>query len=385
MRVLLVNAHGADPAFGGAERYVADLATGLIDRGHWVKVLSAFPQRGDPGVETHVLHRADWRQSAVRRITNHLGDLISAPWPRLASLLRDLDPDLVHTSNLPGIGTGIWEAARRADIPVVHTLHDHYLLCPRTTFTRRDGSGCRPNPLLCGARTRRLARWHEAIGALVGPSEYILHAHRGLFPAALEHVVRPPLRSPAWPQEKPATPPRTFGYVGALASVKGVGFLLGAAPSLRREGVAVRIAGDGPLRDEVEAANGVHYAGRLQREELDAFLGSCDVGLVPSLCNEASGPPYVVREWHAAGRPVLATLRGGLMEVARDGGILAFDESPAELVEAVHRIRARDEWSRLLATVPAVADNADVIRWVDEHEAAYEAAMLHQVAPRAPA
>jgi len=29
MRILLVSAHGADEAFGGAERYVRELATGL--------------------------------------------------------------------------------------------------------------------------------------------------------------------------------------------------------------------------------------------------------------------------------------------------------------------------------------------------------------------
>jgi len=45
MRVLLVNSHGADPAFGGAERYVRDLARGFAARGWDAAVLSAFPQR----------------------------------------------------------------------------------------------------------------------------------------------------------------------------------------------------------------------------------------------------------------------------------------------------------------------------------------------------
>src|SRR5262245_50412350 len=42
VRVLVVNAQGADLAGGGSGRYVADLARGLTARGHDVHVLAAF-------------------------------------------------------------------------------------------------------------------------------------------------------------------------------------------------------------------------------------------------------------------------------------------------------------------------------------------------------
>jgi len=375
VRILLISAHGADPEFGGAERYVGELAAGLSGRGHQVEILSAFPQRGAPVVPTAVLHLTDWRESEARRIRNHVGDLVSAPWPRVAEFLRELRPDLVHTNNLSGIGTGVWEAARREGIPAVHSLHDHYLLCPRTTLTRRDGSPCTPSPFLCGARTRRLARWHSGVGSLVCPSEYILRAHRHLFPGTPAQVVRPPQESFGGSRSLPASPPQALGYVGALLGIKGIELLLGAARSLMREGVTLRIAGDGPLRPEVEAVEGVEYVGRLSRGELDGFIASCDVGLVPSLCNEASGPPYVVREWLAAGRPVLATRRGGLAEAIEEGGMTAFDGSAAGLLAAVRRIREVNEWRELLSTVPEVPDDRDVQRWLDAHEAAYHAAL----------
>ncbi len=216
VRILIVSAHGADPTYGGAERYVRELVSGMGTRGHELAVLRAFPQGGDPGVETHVLHRKDWRDDTVRRLRNHVGDIVSAPWPRLTTLIEELSPELVHTNNLPGIGTGIWEVARRAGIPVVHTLHNHYLLCPRTTLLRRDGSACTPHPLLCGARTRRLARWGQGVRALLGPSAYILGMHRGLFPAIPEHIVPPPLKplrgSPATPVQTP--PPGPWATLG---------------------------------------------------------------------------------------------------------------------------------------------------------------------------
>jgi glycosyltransferase involved in cell wall biosynthesis len=379
VRVLFVNGHGADPAYGGAERYVRDLAAGFAARGATVRVLSAFPQRGEPDIETRVLHRSDWRDSDLRRLRNHVGDLVSAPWPRLGEVLRDARPDLVHTNNLPGIGTGIWEVARRAGVPVVHSLHDYYLLCPRTTLIRRDGTPCRPHPLLCGARSHRLMRWEESVGAVIAVSDHMLRVHRSYFPSASKHVVPAPLTQMSAYSQPLESPPRRLGFLGALTATKGVTLLLRAAPSLARDGMTVRVAGDGPLRSQVEAADHVEYRGRLEREEISEFIATCDVGVVPSLWEEPG--PYVLREWLGSGRPVLATRRGGLVELESRGGVMTFDESPAGLAEAARRLRDPNTWSRLVASLPRVDSDVDVGRWLEEHEAVYEAAIARKASP----
>ncbi|MDX6660032.1 MAG: hypothetical protein QOJ55_854 [Solirubrobacteraceae bacterium] len=374
MRVLLVNSHGADSTYGGAEHYADVLGTGLEARGHEVEVLSAFPVGDGWAAHTTVLHGTDWRDSRIRRIRNHVGDVVAAPWPRLRTAVETAAPDLVHTNNLPGIATGIWESARRLGIPVVHTLHDYQLLCPRTSLVRRDGRPCHPSPFLCGARTRRLIRWAGGVRAVIGVSEHILRRHDGLFPESAERVVRPPL---APLDDRPVEPPRpalaTLGYLGALTEVKGVRILLAAAPSLAEQGVEVRMAGDGPLRSEVEASNAVRYVGRVDRADLGAFISGCDAGVVPSLWDEPG--PLVVGEWLSGGRPVLATRRGGLAEAARGGGVMSFEESTPALVRVVERLRLEDEWQRLLATLPAVNGSADVDRWIDAHLEAYATAL----------
>jgi glycosyltransferase involved in cell wall biosynthesis len=379
VRVLLVNSHGADSTYGGAERYADALGTGLEARGHEVQVLSAFPVGDGWGPRTTVLHRSDWRDSRIRRLRNHIGDVVAAPWPRLGAALETAAPDLVHTNNLPGIATGIWESARRLGIPVVHTLHDYQLLCPRTSLTKRDGRPCHPSPFLCGARTGRLVRWAGGVRTVIGVSEHILRRHAGLFPGSAERVVRPPLAPLG---DRPVVPPRTplttLGYLGALTEVKGVRILLAAAPSLVAQGVEVRIAGDGPLRAEVEASDAVRYVGRIARADLGAFIAGCDAGVVPSLWDEPG--PLVVGEWLSGGRPVLATRRGGLAEAAERGGVVSFDESTPALVDAVARLRQDGEWRRVLATVPAVEGDADIQRWLEAHVEAYETALAAQSA-----
>jgi glycosyltransferase involved in cell wall biosynthesis len=373
MRVVLVNSHGADPAYGGAERYVRDLAHGLRERGHEAVVLSAFPPRADAGVETIVLHEADWRDSPARRIRNHLGDLASAPSRRIGALLAQIRPDLVHTSNLPGFGSGVWELARRAAIPVVHTLHDYHLLCPRTTLIRPDGRPCEPSPLLCGLRSRRLGRWAGAVSQLVAGSEHLLRVHRGRFPAAEQRVIRLPLSPPPAGRGAPSPGLSVLGYLGALSEVKGVRLLLEAAEPLAAAGIELRLAGDGPLRPAVEAS-GVRYLGRVEGAAKWEFLASCDAGVVPSLWNEPSGPPYVVNEWLAAARPVLTTRRGGLAE-AIGGAVRGFGGSAEELVAAATELRDERAWRETVAALPTVAGAQDERRWLDEHLEVYARAL----------
>ena len=377
MRVLLVSAHGADTSYGGAERYVSDLARGLRDRGHEPRVLSAFPPRETPeGIETAVLHATDWRTSRTRRLRNHLGDVVSLPGPALRRALADARPDLVHTNNLPGISSAVWEVARQAGLPVVHTLHDYHLLCPRTTLVRRDGAPCRPHPLLCGVRSSRLRRFAGAVSHVVAGSEHLLRVHRGFFPRATETVVRLPLAplDGAAP-EPPAGPLRTLGFVGGLAPTKGVRVLVEAAPALARQGLTLRVAGDGPLRPEVEAAADLVYDGFLDGPRKVEFLAACDVGLVPSLWDEPSGPPYVVCEWLAAGRPVLVAPRGGLAEAAKLlGGVFPLEPTAEGIVAALARLRDEAQWRAAVAAVPQPAADA-VERWLDKVERVYRAAL----------
>lgn len=371
MRILLVSAHGADTSYGGAERYVSDLAVGLRERGHEPRILSAFPPRETPaGIETDILHATDWRTSRTRRLRNHLGDVVSIPGPALRRAVAEARPDLVHTNNLPGISSAVWEVAREAGVPVVHTLHDYHLLCPRTTLVRPDGAPCRPHPLLCGLRTSRLRRFAGAVSHVVAGSEHLLRVHRGFFPQATESVVRLPLAPLESAPPPPAGLPRTLGYIGGLAPTKGVRLLVDAAPDLARQGLTLRVAGDGPLRAEVEAAaarGDLVYDGFLDGARKLDFLAACDVGLVPSLWNEPSGPPYVICEWLAAGRPVLATPRGGLAEaIELLDGVLPLEPTAAGIVAAVAGLR--DE------VVPPPAEDA-VERWLDEYERLYRAAV----------
>jgi glycosyltransferase involved in cell wall biosynthesis len=262
---------------------------------------------------------------------------------------------------------------------VVHTLHDYQLLCPRGTLLARDGAACRPHPLLCGLRERRLGRWAAALNRVIGVSGHVLRAHRAMLGSVPGTVVLPALVAPATAVPPPGDRLTTIGFTGALDTHKGVGMLLEAAPRLAELGVRLRIAGAGRLRDAVASTAGVEYAGRLEGAALGEFLAGCDAGVVPSAWQEP-GLTYSALEWLGAGRPVLAGARGGLAELP-GAGVQRLTGSAIDLVARVAELRDDGNWRRLLATIPAIDGDADRERWIDEHRAVYAEAMRGAPAP----
>jgi glycosyltransferase involved in cell wall biosynthesis len=378
-RLLLVNAHGADEFAGGAEGYVARLADGFSARGVHVEILAAYPSE-QRGRSVRTLHGAHWRDSRVQRLMNHGGSVAALATRRLREAVAQAAPDVVHTSNLPGIWTGIWEAARRQGVPVVHTILDYQLLCPRVTLLQPDGTPCRPHPLLCGFRRQRLARWAGAVSRVIGVSQYVLERHAGFFPTArLERIgllAFPPERSLPPPGDRLAT----LGYIGALEHTKGIRPLLEAAPALARLGCTLLVAGDGRLRPEVEAAAArepnVAYEGPVAGVAKDRFLERADAGILPSVWHEPGGPTMVALEWLTAGRPLLVSPRGGMGEVVPDlEGAIAVEPTADAITTAVERLGRPDEWRRATGLVRPPRGAPDLDGWLDAHERVYAEAI----------
>jgi glycosyltransferase involved in cell wall biosynthesis len=381
LRVLLVHSHGTDLTFGGAERHVAQLADGLTARNMETRVLSAFPGASTlPAERTRVLHGSDWRDDRMRRARNHVDDVLARPTRELEEAIAWSEADVVHTNNLPGITTAIWEVCRRAGVAVVHTLHDYHLLCPRVTLLRPSGEPCRPHPLLCGVRTRQMARWATAVSHVIGVSRFVLRAHGHLFPRAQLELVHLPVSSSQRPIRRPRERLETLGFLGALEPIKGVGELLRAVPALAELGCRVRIAGSGRLREEVESAARRHpsldYEGVVTGTQKEDFIESCDAGILPSVWNEPGGPPYAVLEWLSAARPVLAAPRGGLAEPLEEGwpGLFPVEPSADGIVTAVGELAGPGAWKEAVARVRPPSGRDGIEGWLDAHERIYRSA-----------
>jgi glycosyltransferase involved in cell wall biosynthesis len=113
------------------------------------------------------------------------------------------------------------------------------------------------------------------------------------------------------PHESPVV-----GFVGTLNRSKGLDVLLSAAELLaaQRRPVRFAVAGDGPLRKELEEAAisaelRIALLGRLPTADVPCFLAAIDVLAVPSY---DEGLPRVVLEAMAMRVPVVASDVGGI-------------------------------------------------------------------------
>lgn len=147
VKILLVSHRFPPEGTAGTETYTSDLAAALARRGHEVHVFAA---KKDVSLEDLTLSTRSAGEITVHELVNNLFyDEFRETWdhPRIEAifdeLLGRLEPDVLHVQHLLYLSVGCVEAAGRRDVPVVFTLHDYWLQCPR--FGQRihgDGSLC---------------------------------------------------------------------------------------------------------------------------------------------------------------------------------------------------------------------------------------------------
>jgi glycosyltransferase involved in cell wall biosynthesis len=143
----------------------------------------------------------------------------------------------------------------------------------------------------------------------------------------------------------PATHPRSARplrllFFGRILQYKGLGHLLRAQRMLRERGVEVDlvVAGSGSLEDVaglLDGLSGVEVHNHwLSNQEVASFMAEADAVVLPYIEASQSG---VAATAFAAGRPVVATPVGGLVQqVSHDRtGLLAKDMTVEALADAI--------------------------------------------------
>jgi glycosyltransferase involved in cell wall biosynthesis len=223
---------------------------------------------------------------------------------RLLRLLREERIGLVHAHLAYA---SIWGAlaCRRTGIPCVATLH-----VPPSGAPPRSREGIRESLMV-----RALDRWAARVIAVSGSVREAWIRRGGLDPSKIV-IVGNGIEVDAF------TPSRHRGLVVTTVSVlragKGIEVLLDAIPAVlsRHPEARFLIAGDGPLRESLEARSGDGVTWTGFRRDVPELLASSDLFVLPSLDDAY---PTVLMEAMAAGLPVVSTRVGGIPEIVDDG------------------------------------------------------------------
>ena len=335
MKVAIVSSLYGQDAYGGAERVAQSVAEALAGQGHQVDVICLGKDRRGGGAELNGVrvHYSPLRNlywpfpvsaaTTPMKVAWHAIDAHNFAMARaVGALLDEIRPEVVNTHNLAGFSAAIWGEAARRGLPLVHTLHDHYLLCPYSTMYRNEAN-CAQQCLRCRIVTVPRRAMTRHVDRVIGVSRFILDRHLafGLFANVQASVVHNGYEGSPWPpsgHERAPGGPLRVGFLGGLVPIKGLERLVDAFLELAPRAAELWIGGAGEARYEAAlktrtaSRDDVRWLGVVRPE---TFLPVLDVLAVPSLCHEAL--PRVVLEAFSHGVPVIAARRGGIPEMFR--------------------------------------------------------------------
>ena len=295
MRIAIVPAQIApirEPQIGGAQVIVADLARGLAQRGHEVAV---FAPRGSHIEGVHVVDTGvdsdDLRPTRSRAGVTTNDARATEAFRRVFKLVGEGTWDCIHNHAFDA--PAITEASTQK-CAVVHTLH----LPPDPLVAAAIAGAAPTNPAVIAVSVASAVAWAR-----------VTRVH-----AVIRNGV-PVARIP-WSR----SPGRGLLFVGRIAPEKGVDFAIETAA---REGTRLTLIGgayDEEWASEVMAGADARTAAFLppmSRESAWQEMAQAAALIAPSRWEEPFG--LSAAEAQASGTPVIATRRGALPEIVRNG------------------------------------------------------------------
>jgi glycosyltransferase involved in cell wall biosynthesis len=326
MKIALVNDKYIHHQGGGAQESVRILAESLATRGHQVSVWATTYQPDQGKIsEVHAnvkvtylpIANVYWPHGKRPAVLKPIWHAVDSHNPvmarRVGQLLDEEKPDILHTNILAGFSPAIWAEASRRNIPVVHTVRDYYLICPKGAKFK-DGAECESPCTSCRLYSlpKKLATKH--VDAVVSISSHLANNH--IVDSPIREVIHNGYKASGTLTPKTEGGDLKVGYLGRLFETKGIELLIDSVA--QTDSAHLYIAGQG--------SHGYVEKLRQLAPSRTTFLGTVpprnlfekiDVLVVPSLWHEPFG--RVAIEAMAWGIPVIASQRGGLPEIVQHG------------------------------------------------------------------
>jgi glycosyltransferase involved in cell wall biosynthesis len=394
LKILIVSSTYEPFVVGGAERVAQALARSLTREGHRVAVVTTQPRgeicdREVDGVSVHYLpvrnfYRpfSDYRPTVVAKALWRLVDSYNfSMLPVLRKVIDHEAPDVVNTHNMLGFSVAAWSAADRLDVPIVHTMHDQYLLCHRSTMFK-NGRNCSRQCRSCLVMTSPRKQASKHVDVAVGVSRFILdrHTRLGYFQSAESMVIyntglidsSPTMRRPLLGRKL------RFGFLGQIIPTKGVHALIDAFLANELLDTELWIAGRGEngyendLRRRTQAVHNIRWLGVVKPTEL---FENIDVLVVPSVWHDTA--PLVVLEAASHAVPVLGSNRGGIPELIQPSTGWTFDPGdPAALRNTlIHCKQASAQLPQMAESCLNYARQLNSSDWCDQYMRAFTVAI----------
>jgi glycosyltransferase involved in cell wall biosynthesis len=347
MRILQL--HNRYKITGGEEGVVQAERSLLEQHGHTVELLEVNNDQiqgawGKTIATTSAIYSFSSRQQVLEKIDH-------------------LQADLVHVHNFfPLLSPSIYDACRDRQVPVVQTLHNYRLICPKAMLFRDNQVcelcvgkriplagvkyGCYRDSKMQTAVVTAMLGWHH----LRGTWQNRVNTYIALTEFQKQKLIQGGLPSDriqvkpnfAFVPEFPTVPRENFIlFVGRLAEEKGIAQLI-AAYDLNPHLPPLKIAGDGPLRASLEQlvrdrtlSDRIQFLGRQPQAAIFQLMRTAICLVFPSIWYE--GFPLTIVEALGCGLPVIVPALGSMAEIVIDGqtGCHFQSQNPQDLADKI--------------------------------------------------
>jgi len=319
---------------------------------------------------------------------------------RFLEFIKKVKPDIAHIGHLNHLSTGIVDVLFEQKIPIVFTLHDFWLMCPRGQFLQRnfdgknlynlcekqDDSVCANNcySMLFGKKsdvkfwknwinqrmniTKKLS---EKVDYFIAPSKYLMNRFITDFEIPIHKILYLDYGFPTHylqPVKHKFTDVYTFGYIGTHIPAKGINLLIEAFKMLKGK-AKLKIFGreNGQSTEALKnmaknSENEIEFCGEYINQNLaNVVFNNVNCIVVPSIWTENS--PLVIHEAQACKIPVITANVGGMAEYVNHkiNGLLFEHRNVNSLIEQMqYAIDNQQEMKKIGEKMYLHSENGEV-------------------------
>ncbi len=356
MKILKV-IHGYPPTYNAGSEVYSQSICNELSKNHEVHV---FTREENPYLPDFSIRKQKKNSNLTIHIINKRFDKInfrnSKFDEKFETLLKELKPNIVHIGHLNHLSTGIVDVMQQAQIPMIFTLHDFWLMCPTGQFLQRN-YGEQAHYLPCDKQENRkcasicygmfhtgintekedLSYWEKwifkrmqetkaivnKVNLLLAPSKYLMNRFIEEFGVSKEKIIYLDYGFSVQYLYPPKQVPEifTFGYIGTHIPAKAVNLLIEAfIDLLQKTNKPVKLIIFGREQGQntaylkhIAKNHPIEFLGEYKNEEIvEEVFSKVNCIVVPSIWAENS--PLVIHEAQQCKIPVITANFGGMKE-----------------------------------------------------------------------
>jgi glycosyltransferase involved in cell wall biosynthesis len=329
--------------FGGAQRYVLDLASNLKEE---YEIIVAFGESGEKGELVYLLDKENisfHHLTHLKREINLFHDILAIF--EIMKLISELKPDIIHLNSSKTSIVGSF-ASIFSKTKILYTAHGWVFNEPLTKAKKslyiwlEKLTANFKSKIICVSEYDR----REGIKNKIANETKLITIHNGIKP--VKHLSKEKARQILWSYiSKVDILPNQLliGSIGNLYKTKGYEYLIEAISILKKENNIIKlvIIGDGQemkklklLTRKLELDDFVAFTGRIPGAA--KLLKAFDFYICSSV---KEGLSYTIIEAMIAGLPIIATKVGGNNELVQHEktGLLVQSKNPEAIVKALKK------------------------------------------------